>query len=64
MGANKQRAGDNSTQIQIGTVNSGLGYSDVKEICTDILRTEMERYASRAFDEAERRFNVFTDDML
>lgn len=64
MGANKQRAGDNSTQIQIGTVNSGLGYSDVKEICTDILRTEMERYASKAFDEAERRFNVFTDNML
>ena len=64
MGANKQRAGDNSTQIQIGTVNSGLGYSDVKEICIDILKTEMERYASKAFDEAERRFNVFTDNVL
>ena len=64
MGANKQKAGDNATQIQIGTLNSGLRYSDVKEICSDILKTEMEKYAFKAYDEAERRFNAFTDNVL
>ena len=64
MGGNKQRGGDNSTQIQIGTINNGLGYSDVKDICSDILRTEMEKYASKASEEAERRFNAFTDNVL
>ena len=64
MEANKQRAGDNSTQIQIGMIHSGLGYSDVKEICSDILRTEMEKYASKAYAEAEKRFDAFTDSVL
>lgn len=63
-GKMKQIAGDNSHQIQAQTVNIGMSYTEVKNLCQDLIQSELDTYKQDAFVEAEKRFNKISDRLL
>lgn len=60
----KQIGGDNSQQIQAATVNVGMSYTEVKDLCQTLVQSELAMYKQDAYVEAEKRFNAISDNLL
>lgn len=64
----KQESGDNSSAYQAGrdlTVNnqSGLGYTDVKALCLDLIHDNFPKLQAIAMEEVNRRIVAFSESL-
>lgn len=60
----EQKAGDGALQVQGQTVNVGMSYSDVKDLCTTLVQKELAIYEQKASETALLRFNQILDKLL
>lgn len=60
----EQNAGDNAQQIQGQNVYVGMSYSDVKDLCTTLIQSELALYTQHANLEAQQRFNNILNKLL
>lgn len=60
----QQKGGSGSTNIQIGVVSTGLTYSDVRDIATDLFRENFAHLAAAAKDAAESRASEIRDEII
>lgn len=60
----QQTAGDNAVQIQGQTINVGMSYADVKDLCTSLIRSEIASYEQRANQIAQNRFDDIMAKLL
>lgn len=60
----EQKAGDGALQVQGQTVNVGMSYSDVKDLCTTLVQKELAIYEQKASETAIRRFEQIMDKLL
>lgn len=60
----QQTAGENSLQVQGNTVNIGMSYADVKDLCTTLIMSELASYEQRANELARNRFDSIMDKLL
>ena len=59
-----QSGGMGSTNTQIGTVNIGLGYNDVKAIAKDVFDDNFNRLADHAKSIAESRAEIIREEII
>lgn len=60
----QQKGGSGSTNIQIGSVSSGLTYRDVRDIATDLFKENFAHLVSAAKDAAETRAAEIRDEII
>lgn len=60
----EQSAGDNAQQIQGQTVFIGMSYTEVKDLCTTLIQSELDSYTQAANAEAQKRFNAILSKLL
>lgn len=59
-----QKGGNNSTQIQAGTVVVGIDEKRVREICDEKIEYAIKDLSTGAIEVAKDRINAFTDSVL
>lgn len=60
----EQKAGDGAFLVQGQTVNVGMTYSDVKDLCTTLVQKELAIYEQKASATAIQRFDHIIDKLL
>lgn len=60
----QQKGGSGSTNIQIGTVSTGLTYSDVRDIASDLFKANFANLMAMAKDTAEARAAEIRDEII
>lgn len=62
----KQKAGDNSKQLQVEHVHiyQGVDSENIRKLCLDLIQRELALYKQEASDEAMRRFNFLMEKFL
>lgn len=60
----EQVAGDNVQQIQGQQVFVGMSYTEVKDICTTLIRSEIASYTQKANEEAQKRFDFILNKLF
>lgn len=62
-----QKGGNESTNLQAQgniTINNGLGYEDVKQICIDLFRDNFLALQNEAQNTIKKRFEEFTNNLI
>ncbi len=60
-----QKSGNNSTNLQIGSVQvSGIGYSEARQIAVDVMKSEISSLSETAEKIALERINFFSDKLM
>lgn len=64
MSSQEQRGGVGSTNVQIGSVTTGLSYADVRDIASDLFERNFSHLAAVARDTANARAEQIRDEIL
>lgn len=60
----QQKSGESSINVQIKELNNGLSYSEVKEICMDLITYRLDLYKDDALKEAKLREEKLRNDFI
>jgi hypothetical protein len=60
----QQKGGIGSTNVQIGTINTGLTYADVRDIATDVFNQNFAHLASSARLTADKRASEIREEVI